>query len=366
MERTSGANYDNSSGYRMFTDGPPGTTVEEDFLNGVQEELCHAIESTAQTLSSTDRTQVMQTIGLTGFGMRNGKIVPSVAANVLTVAIKTLAGNDPSTLNPVYVRIGDNIRKITAALNAVTTAMTDHWSRTSYTYSLFVYLGWDSVNSRVEILLCPQPTYLVYPAVNPAAPNPRRLISYYGSHVGTAITTGHILQVIGRIDDVVQSAANNYTGVTATNVINYPIYKTNYLTSPNVPVKSNVADTAPVFTTNTFEYYLDNDICYFNFNFLGDGGVDGAGVAGFLVLYMPFFYNNTIVGTNRLASGVVTAADLDAGNSNNLTMESEALQYFFFTAGRLVAGGAVYYLNCSMFLNGNRQLMASGFFPILK
>jgi hypothetical protein len=38
-----------------------------------------------------------------GFGMINGKIVGSVAANALTVSVKTLAGTDPTAADPVLV-----------------------------------------------------------------------------------------------------------------------------------------------------------------------------------------------------------------------------------------------------------------------
>ena len=49
--------------------------------------------------------------------MINGKIDVSVANSDLTVAIKTLSGNNPSTSEPVYVRIGDTVRSITSALS---------------------------------------------------------------------------------------------------------------------------------------------------------------------------------------------------------------------------------------------------------
>lgn len=52
----------------------------------------------------------------------NGKIVPSVAGNALTVAVKTLSGDDPSSTNPVFVGFRDQagtyaVRSITAALS---------------------------------------------------------------------------------------------------------------------------------------------------------------------------------------------------------------------------------------------------------
>jgi hypothetical protein len=52
----------------------------------------------------------------------NGKISVTVAADNLTVAIKTLAGTDPSLSTPVYIRIGDTIRTITSALSVTVNA----------------------------------------------------------------------------------------------------------------------------------------------------------------------------------------------------------------------------------------------------
>ncbi len=55
----------------------------------------------------------------------NGKIVPSVASNNLTVALKTLAGNNPSVSDPVFIRIGDTVRAITSALSVTKNAGTN-------------------------------------------------------------------------------------------------------------------------------------------------------------------------------------------------------------------------------------------------
>jgi hypothetical protein len=60
-------------------------------------------------------------------GMTNGKLVPSAAAGALTVAVKTVAGNDPSATDPVYfyfrnntLATGDVTRiAVTAALSVV-------------------------------------------------------------------------------------------------------------------------------------------------------------------------------------------------------------------------------------------------------
>lgn len=61
MHRTEGSN---NSG-NLFTDGPPATCVEEDWLNAVQEEICAVIEGAGLTLltAGTDtRSQLLAAI----------------------------------------------------------------------------------------------------------------------------------------------------------------------------------------------------------------------------------------------------------------------------------------------------------------
>lgn len=364
MDRTLGANYDASTGIRLFKDGPPGTTVEYNWLNGVQEELINTIEGTAQTTSISDRTQVMQSVAMQGLGLRNGVIVPSVAGNNLTIAIKTLAGLDPSTTNPVYVRIGNTLRVINSALYVTVTGGTDDWDRTSYTFSVFVYLGYDSVNQRIEILTCPQPTYTTYPAANPAAPDARRLKSAYGANTGTSIANGHTMQIIGRVDGVVQSAGDNFTGVTAT-ALSYPIFNTPIMTSPSVPLRSNAADTTPVFTTNQFRYSLNYNNCYIGYLFDGDGGADGVGIAGSLKLDIPFYADNG-VGTIWGGAGYVLAQSWDGANGNALIHNiNTANKYLGWYAGKLVAGQQLLNIFPSFFTAGNRIVQGNWSYPIL-
>jgi len=72
-------------------------------------------------------------IGTVGFAagaaqaLINGKITATVAANVVTVRIKTLSGDDPSSINPVFVGFRGQdgsyvVRSITAALSLVISA----------------------------------------------------------------------------------------------------------------------------------------------------------------------------------------------------------------------------------------------------
>lgn len=85
--------------------------------------------------------------------MINGKIVPSVASNNLTVALKGMDGNNPSATNPVYVRIGNTIRACTSALSVTLNAGTN-WMQlgsaelATKEVDLFVYLGWNATGGN--------------------------------------------------------------------------------------------------------------------------------------------------------------------------------------------------------------------------
>ena len=80
----------------------------------------------------------------------NGKIVPSVTSSDLTVAIKGLDGNDPSATNPVYVRIGDTVRAITAALSVTKNDGTNWFAAGGGgEKNYFVYLGYNATDGVV-------------------------------------------------------------------------------------------------------------------------------------------------------------------------------------------------------------------------
>jgi hypothetical protein len=84
----------------------------------------------------------------------NGKIVPSVADDDLTVALKGLDGNDPSATNPVYCRIGDTVHAITAALSVTKAAGTNWFNAGSAELATkeidyFVYLGYNATDGVV-------------------------------------------------------------------------------------------------------------------------------------------------------------------------------------------------------------------------
>lgn len=93
-----------------------GTTAKISFSAAPQV----AIVALKEDLLAGDETGLL-------FGMTNGTLVASASAGALTVAVKTLAGNDPSATDPVYfyfrnntLTSGDYVRRaVTAALSVV-------------------------------------------------------------------------------------------------------------------------------------------------------------------------------------------------------------------------------------------------------
>lgn len=84
----------------------------------------------------------------------NGQFVASVAGNNLTVAIKTMAGNDPSPDDPVYIRIDNTVRMITAALSVTKNAGTNWFDSggaelATNEVDYFVYLGYNATDGVV-------------------------------------------------------------------------------------------------------------------------------------------------------------------------------------------------------------------------
>ena len=111
--------------------------------------------------AATDRLYIVEGIGGTpaegyitfqdlqrqalGSRLFNGIITTSVASNNLTVAIKTAAGTDPSSDNPVTALIGGSYYQITAALSITLNAGTNYWGNgDGIPKWYFVYLSYNS------------------------------------------------------------------------------------------------------------------------------------------------------------------------------------------------------------------------------
>ena len=169
----------------------------------------------------------------------NWKIVPSVTSNNLTVAIKTLAGTDPSATDPVYVRIGDVVRSITSALSVSWAAAGDAgtnylnlWSAELATKEtdLFVYLWWVSASSAVNMYCSRIPhawRYDDFVASNTDEKWRIRSLNVTPANWNSVVN-------IWRFNATLSAGAGYTWSIPATSVIiNSPIYETRWITGAN-------------------------------------------------------------------------------------------------------------------------------------
>ncbi len=187
----------------------------------------------------------------------NGKIARTVATNNLTVAIKTLAGTDPTTDNPVYVRIGDTIRAITTALSVTKNAGTN-WCNAgtnglaTFEIDYFVYLGYNTVDG-VVIGFSRIPYATTYNDFNTTPADEK----YAAISTITNATTTDEYEVVGRFNATLSASALYNWSVPATSVIvNRPIFTTRRLSYSPVYTNLTLGN-----GTSTGQYIINGRKC---------------------------------------------------------------------------------------------------------
>ncbi len=211
----------------------------------------------------------------------NGKIVPSVANNDLTVAIKGLDGNDPSASNPVYCRIGDTVRAITAALS-VTKADGTNWFNAGAAelaareIDYFVYLGYNATDG-VVVGFSRIPYASEYSQFSATTTNEK----YCAISTITNAAAGDDYEVIGRFAATL-SAGAGYTWTVPTftniNLIQRPVYETRWL----IWLPTYSANGSMTFTDTALgNYQIRYDTLFYQLNSYGTTG----GVANNQILY---------------------------------------------------------------------------------
>lgn len=238
----------------------------------------------------------------------NGKIVPSVASNNLTVAIKGMDGNDPSASNPVYVRIGDTVHTITSALSVTKNAGTNWCNAGSSELATkeidyFVYLGYNATDG-VVIGFSRTPYGTLYSDFSTTTTNEK----YCAISTITNAATGDNYVNIGRFAATL-SAGAGYTWTvptfTNTNLIQRPIYETRALAW--VPTNTYGGGTADPLSVSTNSYYkITGDQCYITeWRYSAD---PGTGARTTLSFTLPM----SIRGSNR-----TTLASLNVNNATH-------------------------------------------------
>lgn len=164
--------------------------------------------------------------------MVNGRIDVTVASSDLTVAIKTLSGNNPSTSEPVYVRIGDSVRSITSALSVTRNDGTNWFNSGSAELATlevdyFVYLGYNATDG-VVIGFSRLPFARRYGDFSATTTNER----HCAISTITNATSSDYYENIGRFSATLSTGAGYTWSVptfTALNLIQRPIYETRLL-----------------------------------------------------------------------------------------------------------------------------------------
>lgn len=164
----------------------------------------------------------------------NGKISVTDTGSGLTVAIKTLAGSDPSSTDPVYVRIGDTVRTISSALS-VTKADGTNWFNAGSSelatkeIDYFVYLGYNATDG-VVIGFSRIPYANSYDDFSTTTTNEK----YCAISTITNAAATDYYEVIGRFAATLSAGAGYTWSVptfTAKNLIQRPVYETRVLSA---------------------------------------------------------------------------------------------------------------------------------------
>lgn len=191
--------------------------------------------------------------------MTNGKIVTSVASNNLTVAIKTLAWNDPSAWDPVYCRIWGVIRTIDYPLSQTLNAWTNRyesWSSELATNEVdyFAYLWWTTVYNTVYL----QPSRIPY-AKTRADFSSTTTNEKYAPNAWDMNTTDNVV-VVWRFNATLSAGAWYTRSIPATSVIiNTPIYDTRRLQYAPTITRNWTAPTS--LLGSRYRYKLVWDTC---------------------------------------------------------------------------------------------------------
>lgn len=210
-----------------------GASVQGIFPSGASGAVLTSWGNTLAPVYTTPTSSILSTSQYAPQGfLINGKIVPSVASNNLTVAIKGMDGNDPSSSNPVYCRIGDTVRTITSALSVTKNAGTNWFDAGSAELATkeidyFVYLGYNATDG-VVIGFARIPGATRYDDFSTTTTNKK----YCAISTITNAAAADYYENIGRFAATL-SAGAGYTWTvptfTAKNLIQRPIYETRWL-----------------------------------------------------------------------------------------------------------------------------------------
>lgn len=246
----------------------------------------------------------------------NGKIQISVASNNITVALKTLDGNDPSASDPVYVSVNGTVRLLDNALSVTKNAGTN-WFNSGSTQlatqevDYFVYLIWDTVLTPddFDIGFARIPYARIASEFSGTTTNEK----YIAKGNGSALSSANDVVVIGRFNATLSATASFNWSLPATSVIiQRPIYQSRLLDWNPAPTGFSVLP-----SSTEYRYRIEYDDVTFDYL----EGADGTSNATTFTATLPFagVAPNTMLLSNTVDNGVTLTTPgritLPAGSS---------------------------------------------------
>jgi hypothetical protein len=233
---------------------------------------------TNANITDTRRSVFVAPTGARNQGLINGKIVPTVASNNLTVAIKTLTDTDPSATNPVGIWIGNNLRWITSSLSIAANAGTNWFASGSAELATkeidyFAYIGYNATDG-ITLGYARIPYAKLYSDFNTTTTNEK----YARISTITNAAAGDNYINIGRFAATL-SAGAGYTwtvpAFTNANLIQEPVYETRWLGfTPTYSASGSMTWTS--ITTTTSAYKIQHDLLHYELFALGTTGGSAA------------------------------------------------------------------------------------------
>lgn len=263
----------------------------------------------------------------------NGKISVSVASNDITVALKTLDGNNPSASDPVYLSVDGTVHSRTSALSITKNNGTNWFSSGGSRFATqeidyFVYLIWDSGAIDIGFARIPYALTMADFSSTTTAE------TYIASATGAGSSSLKCC-VIGRFNAILSATAAFNWSLPATQVIvQRPIYET------------RVLDWVPAWTANGSMTYtsISTDIAKYQIVgrrtkvFVRASGTIGGTPNTTISATLPF--ESAYVGTAAeigmaTADSVIGRASIVAGTPD--TMALQRYDIGNWTAGSRVA-----------------------------
>ena len=303
----------------------------------------------------TDLTAVETLLGVNGGSwigegqMLNGKLSVTVATNDLTVALKTIAGTDPSATDPVYVRINGTVRKCTAALSKTLVDGTNYFNAGSAELATkevdyFAYLIWNTTPATdiVDLGFARKPHYTVYSGVSATATSE----NYLATSNASAPTSTNDMVNIGRFAATL-SAGAGYTWTvptfTTTNLIQRPCFESRWL-SYQPAYSANGSMTFTTVTTNKAVYQIRERNCH---AWVNASGTTGGTASSLLLATVPFdalYSANQPSGFGRTNDSATVAANVfvAAGTPDTIACGKYDTSNYALAAGKTMNIGVIY------------------------